>query len=188
MKQLLIIDLQKEFKDNNGRYEDCLDFVRYHSWEYDNIVATIFKQDVKENSNYINHLHWNGCKNISPDSSLEFFENESISIFEKSSYGTTKPELLFEDFNKNDEIDIIGCDLDSCVMAICFQLWDAGFTNFKVLTRYCYTTAKDIDEEAIIKILKRNFGDCIVYYDRVLKHLEKDPATCTEKEQNSERE
>ena len=47
-------------------------------------------------------------------------------------------------------------------MAICFQLWDEGITNFKVLTEYCYTTSKDFTKEEVIKIMKRNFGKCIV--------------------------
>ena len=71
-----------------------------------------------------------------------------------------------KDYSKNIEEDIeihiIGCDIDACVMAICFQLWDNNITNFKVLTKYCYTTAKDFSKEDIIKIMKRNFGKCII--------------------------
>lgn len=47
-------------------------------------------------------------------------------------------------------------------MAVCFQLWDAGITNFRVLTEYCYTTANNFSKEDVIKIMKRNFGKCIV--------------------------
>lgn len=47
-------------------------------------------------------------------------------------------------------------------MAMCFQLWDAGITDFKVLTEFCYTTAKDFTKEEVVKIMKRNFGKCIV--------------------------
>ena len=70
-------------------------------------------------------------------------------------------------------IDIIGCDADACVMAICFQLWDLGYTNLHILTDYIYTTADDfygITREVWINIMRRNFGDCVIVPKRRLSY------------------
>lgn len=164
-KYLLVIDLQKQFKDKGGEYERCLQFIKEHGHEYDWVFATVFRQSPKENANYIQHLNWKGClpEQDEDDNIVSLVKNwlefKPPLAIRKCGYGHDCLNQLFFD---DDEIHIIGCDLDACVMAICFNLWDAGFTNFKVLTEYCYTTAKDFTKEDVIKIMRRNFGDCIV--------------------------
>lgn len=162
MRVLLIIDLQKQFADEGGNYQKCLQFVREHRVDYDATVATYFKQGVN-NPNFRKHLNWNGCNRAS-EYDLEFYDEESWKgvIVPKSGYGSSALELILKQIKcgKDDQIDIIGCDADACVMAICFQLWDAGFTNMKILTDYIYTTA-DFGGDMWLKYMKRNFGDCV---------------------------
>lgn len=163
-KHLLVIDLQKQFSDTNGQYEKCLQYIKQHHNDYDSVYATLFKQNIDKNPNYVKHLNWDGCKQVC-ENDLEYIDAlDCKNIIYKYGYGDTSEHQFLTTalFSFHDEIHIIGCDLDACIMAICFQLWDAGFNNFKVLTEYCYTTAKDINKEDIIKIMKRNFGDCIV--------------------------
>ena len=184
-KYLLVIDLQKQFRDKNGEYEKCLRYIEEHRKDYQFIFSTIFSQNIKEdfkcetslnmnglishqflqiNPNYMLHLNWNGCQDVK-NSDLEYIHPEDEKcIISKTGYSdNSKPPMLTTIcFELDDEIHIIGCDLDACIMAICFQLWDAGFTNFKVLSEYCYTTAEDFTKDDVLKIMRRNFGNCII--------------------------
>lgn len=167
-KQLLIIDLQKQFADKNNQnknYQKCLNFIAQNRHLYDNVIATVFTQNknyVNHNPNYKLHLGWNECKNTSP-SDLEF-DKSNVTIIAKSHYGTYSQETLKNIFglNQNDSIDIIGCDSDACVMAICFSLWDNGYTNIRILSDYIYTTSENFTNDSIIKVMKRNFGNCVI--------------------------
>lgn len=184
-KYLLVIDLQKQFRDKNGEYEKCLRYIEEHRKDYQFIFSTIFFQNTKEdfrrktpvdmnglafhqppqaNPNYMLHLNWNGCKDVK-NSDLEYIHpDDEKCIIPKTGYSDNSepPMLTSVCFGFDDEIHIIGCDLDACVMAICFQLWDAGYTNFKVLSEYCYTTAEDFTKDDVLKIMRRNFGNCII--------------------------
>ena len=157
-KYLLIIDLQKQFKDQNSEYEKCLHYIKTSN--YSKIFATIFQNNQYINSNYITNLDWKDCINSSFND-IEFNIDKSH-IYYKNGYADNIVDFLKNNnINHEDQLDIIGCDLDACINAICFSLWDADYTNFKVLTEYCYSTA-NISKQTIIEILKRNFGKCIM--------------------------
>lgn len=179
MRYLLIVDLQKQFADNENGYSNynrCLEYIKEHSSDYDGIVATYFRQNEK-NPNYKLHLKWNGCRESS-EKDLEFYDPDTWegTIFAKNGYGDNSEEayLTRSCFGINDQIDIIGCDADACVMAICFQLWDAGFTGIHILTDYIYTTADcceyGIDKETWIQLMRRNFGDCVIIPKRRISY------------------
>jgi hypothetical protein len=173
-KYLLIIDLQKQFADscnNNRNYNRCLNYIDTHKFEYDGgIVATLFKQD-KHNGNFQNHLSLNDCMHANPDD-LDFYDTElqkqGITIIQKNGYGDSSEEqyLTHSCFMIDDQIDIIGCDAISGIMAVCFQLWDAGFQNLRILTDYIYTISDHeiygITRETWINLLRKNFGDCVI--------------------------
>jgi hypothetical protein len=55
---------------------------------------------------------------------------------------------------------LIGCDADACLLASGFYLWDKG-VEFEILSDYIYSNAKDVDIEQTMKIMRRNFGDCV---------------------------
>lgn len=161
MKILLIIDLQKEFADksnNSKNYKKCINFINNNKNNYDKIFATIFENNKNNNSNYINKLNWHECKNINKEKSLEF-NIDNINIIKKNEYGDY--EFFKNIFNKEDDINIIGCDSDACVLATCFNLWDLGF-NFYILKDYIYTTSETFNNDIILKIINRNFGNCII--------------------------
>ncbi len=159
MKKLLIIDVQKQFKDSEGLYEKCLSFITENINNYDMVYATIFSQTVngETNSNYHKKLKWDGCISCT-EADLEVILPKNINIILKNGYGIKNIDQFFK---KDDEVDIVGCDIDACVMAVCFQLWDMDI-NFKILTDYVYTTSSDFTKNDVIKILKRNFGTCVI--------------------------
>ena len=61
---------------------------------------------------------------------------------------------------ETDEIDIIGCDSDACVLATCFALFDGGY-QFKILTPYIYSTGGDVMHNEAYDIMVRNFGKAV---------------------------
>jgi hypothetical protein len=164
-KILLVIDLQKEFSDSD-EYNKVLSFVKSNGnlGNYDKIISTVF---VNINSNYNTNLNWSDCKNANLDSLeyLDDIDSDIHSVVYKSGYGSTNVVNTIRDYirgtDKDVEIDIVGCDLDACIMAICFQLWDANIENVKILTDYCFTSSKDFTKEDVLKLMKRNFGKYI---------------------------
>jgi len=146
MKVLLVVDLQKQFRDRSGKYEQCLEYIRTHREEYDKVVATLFRQDRSLNGNYAK-LRWSGCM----DADISDLEFKADQVVIKYGYG------LPQGFFGNDKVTVIGCDADACVLATCFSLWDDGI-DFRFMKRYIYTTG-NIPMDAVWKIYDRNFGD-----------------------------
>ena len=160
---LLIIDLQKEFKDQYGMYEKTVNYCTKHYDEYDIVLPTLFCNNYDINANFRDKLNWTGCENVTSNSLAIYPKNSlnsNIVCFE-SKHGYASKQIFEVADKDKDVIDIVGCDSDACVLATAFKLWDAGY-NFRILTDYIYTTAEEYSNEDIIKILKRNFGKCII--------------------------
>lgn len=158
MKVLLVVDLQKQFRDKFWVYEKCIDYIKSHRDEYF-VVATLFEN--LDNSMFERHLDRHDCKNSS-DSDLEFPYDYCIS---KTWYSVDKDWNLLE-FMQNkcgndSEYFIMGCESDACILATAFDLWDKN-VNFKILSNYIYTNNPDISEDMMLSLLNRNFWNCII--------------------------
>ena len=164
---LVVIDLQKQFRDENGEYEKCIGYVKKR-FEDSYILGTIFTNF--NDSMYEKHLKWSGCKDVD----YTDIEYPYHHLLLKRSYGINQNDgfvhslgaiLEFAEKQQNScvpkiKYQLIGCDADACVLASAFELWDKGY-DFEILSDYIYTTAEDIDKNMILKIMKRNFGDCV---------------------------
>lgn len=148
---LLVIDLQQQFSCSES--EKVIDYCKNHVCPYDKVIFTVFHNT--PDSNFVKHLGWKECLNTSKDDLL---------LSEKGSFIEIKNGYAFKDIAQycttEDTIDIVGGDADACILATAFDLWDKGY-NFHILTEYIYTTATDFTKEDVIKLMKRNFGDCI---------------------------
>jgi len=159
MKILLVIDLQKQLKDKFWEYEKCIDYVKSHRDEYF-IVATLYRNS--DDSMFVRHLGWSDCMD-SKETDLEFPYDYYL-VKTKYSVGN---ESEFLDFMKNKfwnsdvEYFFMGCETDCCIMATAFDFRDAN-KNFKILSDYVYTNNSEISNDEILKLLKRNFGDCVL--------------------------
>lgn len=146
MNALLIVDIQKEFV-NNKIVEEINNYVKPSN--YDFILGTIFENN--STSNFVKLLNYNECmNNIKPLINCD-------EIYKKHTYGIDN--TIVEKLKQYSRVDIIGTDIDACIMAICFQLFDNNI-NFRVLTKYCYTSGR-VKNEALL-IMKRNFGKAII--------------------------
>lgn len=162
-KILLVIDLQKEFKDQNGMYEKIVDYCKKHRDDYDIILPTLFCNNYDINANFKDKLNWTGCENVT-SYSLAIYPKNNVNldmICYEDKYGYASKQIFKVADKNKDVIDIVGCDSDACVLATAFRLWDEGY-NFRILTDYIYTTTKEYSNENIIKLMKRNFGECVV--------------------------
>lgn len=149
MKVLLVVDLQPEFKDNDGQYERILEFVRTTK-DYDRIIAT--KCFNLSSSPFIKYNAWNAC--LGEIKELEFTPSYIIG---KSTYGLVDYDILDRDW----EYDIIGFNTDACVFKIAMDMFDRKY-DFRVLTQYCYSS-NGLDSHLRGKaVLKANLGTAFV--------------------------
>lgn len=130
MKVLLAVDVQKEFADKDGKYEEILAFINKSAQDnlYDRIIATKCRNN--PDSNFVRYNNWH--KLIDGVSELEF---KADRIIEKVSYGL----LDYSDIPKNALIDVIGYDTGACILKTALDLFDREY-NFRILSRYCYST------------------------------------------------
>lgn len=154
MNVLIVIDIQKEFYKETD-YEKVLKYVEENQNKYDLIIGTFFVN--YEGSNFEKALDYSKCL----DSNFESIEYKFNYCIPKYSYGLDITELKARKITEKDSINIIGCDIESCIMATAFNLFDKNY-SFKILSDYIYTTSKTFSKEDAMKILKRNFGNFII--------------------------
>ena len=162
VKILLVIDLQKQFRDNEGCYEKCLQYIRKNQNSYC-IIGTLFRNS--RGSMYTKHLCWDGCINAG----VQDVEYPFHKIIVKDGYSVDYEELMAaareaagpDEKDPQMSFDIIGCDADACVMATAFTLWDKK-ADFRILSEHIYTTSEEFTKEDVLKIMRRNFGDCTI--------------------------
>lgn len=153
MKVLLVVDLQKEFRDNCGNYERILNYVKgniANRSKYDLVIA--LKCSNSEKSSFIKYNVWEECLN-----SVEDLEFKPDVILSKTSYGLVRYNVL----SKENTYDIIGFDTDACVMKVALDLFDRRY-DFRVLTKYCYSSSGREWHEIGIRTMKRLMKDAII--------------------------
>ncbi len=173
---LLVIDLQKQFKDEQGKYEKCVDYVKSR-YNDSFVLGTVFKN--KDNSMYEKHRGWSECKDVDYELSGKSIDIEYPHhlLMQKNGYGIDvtndfsmaeylirqaaeekHPEYMYE--RPRFKYQLMGCNADTCVMASGFNLWDKGI-EFEILSDYIYTNEKETDMSQTLKMMRRNFGDCV---------------------------
>lgn len=149
-KILLAVDLQRQFKDNNGKYEQVLEYIRYSQLP---VYGTIFSQSAKDgNGNFKQYLDMNialGCD----ERDIEF---RSWANYITGKYAGDFLNFLTQNsIFTNTEIDIVGCGLGK-IMAIAFLLWDNGF-KFNIIGNQVY----DLKNNDCSKVLSDVFGSLV---------------------------
>ena len=150
MRALLVIDVQKEFIDSNGRYYEAVEFIKRSKKNYDCVIAIAFKN--KESSRFSADLAFNGCMHTDKNS-IEF---DYDCFFIKDTYSFDVKQFL----PKGIEYDVIGCNTEACVLATCFRLWDEEY-KFNVLIDKVYSTCAGLDKQQVELMFNNTFGKCI---------------------------
>jgi nicotinamidase-related amidase len=156
MKTLLIVDAQPSFAGEQIA-KKITEYVNTHKEEYNEIYSTVFQN--KEDSMFVKLLDWKGCM----DEEYPFVKGDIM--LSKSTYGLSAKQIETLKAT-NSTIDVIGGDLDACVLAIAFQLFDNEI-DFRILTEYCFSSAGEPYFCAAERIMKHCFGSAAVPRDLV---------------------
>ena len=150
LKILLVIDIQPAFK-REPYYSRVLDYIAHHSNDYDQVIATRFIN--KADSVFVKKLGYMDAMKKEP---LEFNYDMLIG---KITCGIGQGYC--QKILKGNDVTVIGCDTDACVLETCFQMFQND-VDFRILKEYCYSTGGQDYHEAGLKVMERNFGkDCI---------------------------
>ena len=153
-KLLLVIDMQKEFINDNTKFliEKITKLIEEN--EYDNVVFTKFVNNDK--SIFYTRLKYDGC--ISDERRQIVLPINNKTIIEKTGYSALTEELISYIKNKNiDEIYLCGIDTEACILKSALDMFENGF-NVYVLKDYCASTCGSKRHDNAIRILERNIG------------------------------
>lgn len=151
-KVLLVVDLQPEFKDDDGVYNKILKFVRDNEKdsEYASIVGIVCYN--KDGSSFVKYTGWR--KLITSRKGIEY--NPDLEMH-KIGYGLTS----YDNLSKNFHYDIVGFNTDACVLKVALDLFDRGY-DFSVLSKYCYCRRGKERHENGLQMLRYLVGDAVI--------------------------
>lgn len=155
MKNIIIVDMQKGFLNKNNEFlsEKINEYLANNKFE--NVFYTKFKNN--GNSFFETLLCWD---ELSSRESQEFAVNvlKDSKIFEKTGYGLTFSQIEELKSLNIKEIEICGTDVDACVLAIMFNLFDAGIKPVLLKDLTASSTNKNLETYAF-EIIKNQFGE-----------------------------
>ena len=153
-KLLLVIDMQKDFINENTKFliekiEKLIDENKFN-----NIVFTRFINN--NNSVFYKRLKYTGC--TSKEGMKIVLSEDSKKIIDKQGYtALTKECIEYINENNIDEIYLCGIDTECCVLKTAFDMFEAGY-NVYVLKDYSASTYGEERHNNAIQILERNIG------------------------------
>lgn len=145
MKILLVVDLQKQFETKEST--KVVEYINNNRDKYDIVMGTFFNGgnlNFKRNEFFI-------------EAKKEDILVPCDVIIEKDTYAFNLPLFVTDTC----EVDIVGCDLDACILATCYMLWDEGI-RFRILKDYIYSNMNNCPKDAIYSIMERNFGKVLI--------------------------
>lgn len=155
MTLLLVIDLQKEFINENTRdvVEKIDNLIKTN--KYDNIVFTRFINT--DNSIFVKKLKYK--EGISKESKKIVIDTKENLVIDKKIYSALSEQLkAYIRDNKIDKIYLCGIDTECCILKTAFDLFENEY-NVYVLKDYCACFYGKKSHTNAIEILKRNIGE-----------------------------
>ena len=155
MKSILVVDMQECFVSDKTKYliKRINDYLAGNS--FDNILFTKFVNDV--DSPFSKILNW--------DNAMNQFEQEIIvdipqnsNILTKNTYGLSLENIEFLKELNISEIEVCGIDVDACVLATAFDLFDNNIKPI-ILSNLCDTSSDKMTKDEILNIMLRQFGN-----------------------------
>lgn len=154
MKLLLVVDLQKEFINENTEWLPDKIKGLIDSKVYDDVIFTRFIN--KEDSIFVSKLNWRGC--LDSEDIKVVIDTKDYLVINKEIYSSVCEELIGY-IKKNNITDIYVCGIDTecCVLKTAFDLFELKYNTY-VLKDYCACTHGQAKHDNAIECLKRNIG------------------------------
>ena len=155
MKELLlVIDLQKDFINDNTENISCNIEKLISSKKYKYVVFTKFINDI--NSSFYKTLNYKGC--MSEDGRKIVIDTLEYPILEKKTYTALNYELKkFIEDNDIKKIYLCGIDTDACVLKTAIDLFENNL-EVKVIEDCCMSHSGKEYHNSAINMLKKLIG------------------------------
>lgn len=153
-KLLLVIDVQKDFiNDNTKGYINRIETL-INSDKYDDIAFTKFINN--ENSKWYKELKYSGCMDKQGQDIV--IDTQEYKIFEKEIYSSLNDEFRkYIQENNISQIYLCGFDTDACVQKTALDLFENDYDVY-ILKDYCMSNAGIELHNVIINNLIRLIG------------------------------
>ncbi len=161
MRAVIVVDLQKGLKNSFNEHifnEEINDYIKNE--EFDMVVYTrYFNHEDSAHYKFLNYKKMLEADDI--EIAVEMLPD--CYVFPKDGYGLQTEQIKFLKEKGVEEVVLCGTDVDACVLAIAFNLFDAGI-KVKFKWNLCATHNSDVAAKLNSKLLlERNFGDdCII--------------------------
>lgn len=153
-KMLLVIDMQKEFINDNTKFLAAKIEKLINENKYENIVFTKFTNNNK--SIFYKRLKYSGC--ISNTGQQIVLSTSDKKIIEKPGYSALTEECKrYIEKNNIDEIYLCGIDTEACILKTALDMFENEY-NVYILEEYCACTYGKERHNNAIRILERNIG------------------------------
>ena len=155
MKNIMIIDMQKGFVNNNNYHIVEKIFNYIESEKFDNIFCTRCINN--PNSPFVKFLNYEAMC-TEDEQRLVIDIKKEKTVITKTGYGIGN-KAIEELKEKNiTEIELCGTDTDACVLAIAFELFDNGIKPI-ILQNLCASSSSNMEmHNMAIRIIERQFG------------------------------
>lgn len=151
----MIVDMQVGVINKfNKHLIDRINKLIYEN-KFDEIIYTKFIN--KDFSAFEKFLNWKGVKTEDKTAFSVEYKKKSL-IFEKTSYGLTEEQLRILKNKNIDEIYLCGTDLDACILAIAYQLFDCNIRPLFLIEDCGSGSGNKKFYKQLEGLLVRNFG------------------------------
>lgn len=153
-KLLLVIDVQRDFINNNTKeYVNKIESL-VNSTEYDDIAFTKFINN--EDSRWYKELKYSGC--MKKQGQEIVIKTQNHKIFEKEIYSAFNDEVKnYIHENNISRIDLCGFDTDACIQKTALDFFENDYDIY-ILKDYCMSGAGVELHNVIINNLIRLIG------------------------------
>ncbi len=153
MDLLLIIDFQNDFINEQTKNSVNELNKLVNSNKYEKIVFTRF---INSEDNPCYKMNWKDC--MTEEGRKIPIDTKDYPVFDKTTYTAYNQELInYLKENNINNIYIAGFDIDCCVLATAFNLFENNYNTY-ILKDYVYSCISDEIKMITIDILERCIG------------------------------
>ena len=162
MKDLIVVDMQKGFINEKNEFL----VEKINSLLKNNRFNCVYYTRFRNHSEcpFKTLLNYDGMMEKDAQEIIVSRKNNSC-VLHKSSYGLESNDIELLKAKDVKEIYLCGTDVDACILAIAFQLFDSGIKPILVWDAVGSSSKTDF-KESLKPLFQRNFGN-----DSIIEHI-----------------